>query len=154
MGPLVVAVGVLCLAWTASIALSAWPDGLRYINRLWGGTARGPDLLADSNYDWGQGLPDLNHWWEANDRPRLHVWYYGTDTAVLRPPFRVLMVHQMPAVTPAKVAEAVGDGHLAVSMTLLTACPDRRPELLAVIDWLKSLEPVDRTPTFVIYKLR
>jgi hypothetical protein len=146
--------GLLALLATAAVAVSAWPDGLRYINRLWGGTERGPALLADSNYDWGQGLPELKHWWEANDRPRLHVWYFGTDTAVLHPPFRVLMIHQILGVTPAEVMEEVGDGYLAVSVTLLSACPERRPEVLAIIDWLKTLEPVDRTPTFVIYKLR
>jgi hypothetical protein len=91
---------------------------------------------------------------EANEPPPVYVWYYGGDPAVLLPPFRVLMVHQIPAVTPEKVKQAVGDGYLAVGVSLLSACPDRRPELLAVVDWLKSLEPVDRTPTFVIYKLR
>lgn len=145
--------GLLALAASIAVAAAAWPDGLRYINRLWGGTARGPDLLADSNYDWGQSLPELKAWMAANEPPPVYVWYYGGDWAVMRPPFRVLMVHQMPEVTPEKVRQAVGDGYLAVSVSLLSACPDRRPELLAVIDWLKSLEPVDRTPTFVIYRL-
>jgi hypothetical protein len=146
------AAGLLALLATVWVAISTWPDGLRYVNRLWGGPDRGPELLADSNYDWGQGLPQLREWWEANGRPRLHVWYYGGDPAILLPPFRHLPVHQMP--DPAAVTEAVGDGYLAVGVSLLTACPDRRPELLTTIDWLNSLEPADRTPTFVIYKFR
>jgi hypothetical protein len=146
--------GLLTLAASVAVAVAAWPDGLRYINRLWGGTARGQVLLADSNYDWGQGLPELKEWMAANEPPPVYVWYYGGDWAVMRPPYRVLMIHQMPQVTPEKVTQAVGDGRLAVSVSLLSACPDRRPELLAIVDWLKTLDPVDRTPTFVIYKLR
>jgi hypothetical protein len=148
-----VAAGLFALTAAIGVAISTWPDGLRYVNRLWGGPSRGPALLADSNYDWGQGLPDLKHWWETNRQPPLRVWYYGGDPNVLLPPFRVLMVLQMPGVTPAKVTDAVGNDYLAVSVSLLSACPDRRPELLAVIDWLKTLEPVDRMPTFVIYRL-
>jgi hypothetical protein len=52
------------------------------------------------------------------------------------------------------VAEVVGDGYLAVSVSLLYACPDRKPETLAVVEWLRTLEPVGRTRTFVIFKPR
>ncbi|HET6572281.1 MAG TPA: hypothetical protein VFG68_01675 [Fimbriiglobus sp.] len=153
-GRLTAALAVFCLAWSVLVAVSAWPGGLRYINRVWGGPSRGPDLLADSNYDWGQGLPELKAWMAANEPPPVYVWYYGGDWAVMRPPFRVLMIHQMPEVTPEKVKQAVGNGYLAVSVSLLSACPDRRPELLAIVDWLKTLEPVDRTPTFVIFRVK
>jgi hypothetical protein len=131
-----------------------WPDPLRHVNRLWGGTDRGPEVISDSNYDWGQGLPELKGWWSANHEPPLHVWYFGADPAILLAPFRRLEIHQMPVATPHTVTEAVGDGYLAVSVSLLYASPDRHPETLAVVEWLRSLEPVGRTRTFVIFKLR
>ncbi len=150
------AAGWLALVAGAAVAASAWPDGLRYVNRLWGGPDRSAELLADSNADWGQGLPDLKRWWEANGRPDLHVWYYGADPAILLPPFRVLLTQSghMPNPGPEVLAERVGDGYLAVSDAVLHAYPDRRPEILALIDWVKAHEPVGRTPTFTVYKLR
>jgi hypothetical protein len=143
----------LCLVWTAAVSGTVWPDGLRHANSLWGGPDRCWEHLADSNADWGQGLPELADWHRANGEPKLSVWYYGGDPAVLTPPFRHLPVHLRPAPTPAAVA-AEADGLLAVSVTLLTACPDRRPEVLAVVDWLKAQTPVARTGTFLIYDVR
>jgi hypothetical protein len=131
-----------------------WPDPLRHVNRLWGGTERGCELVSDSNYDWGQGLPELKEWAEAHPGPRLHVWFFGTDPAWLLPPFHHLEIHLIPNATPRSVAEVVGDGYLAVSVSLLYACPDRKPETLAVVEWLRTLEPVGRTRTFVIFKPR
>jgi hypothetical protein len=153
---LLAALSAICLLWSAAVAISAWPDGLRYANRLWSGPDRSAELLADSNSDWGQGLPDLKRWWEANGRPELHVWYYGADPAILLPPFRVLMAQpdHMPNPGPDALTERVGDGYLAVSDAVLHAYPDRRPEILALIDWVKTHEPVGRTPTFTVYKMR
>ena len=165
--------GAGCLAMLASavIAVSYWPDGLRHTNRLWGDPAQGYELLTDSNYDWGQGLPDLADWWVANGRPRLFVWYYGTDPAVHHPPFSLIQIHLFPKPEPAgglvggvypalnpgvreSVERIVGEQYLAVGVSLLYGTPDRRPEWLAFVAWLKTHEPVGRTRTFLIYKLR
>jgi hypothetical protein len=147
-------VGFVALLISVGVSGSVWPDGLRYTNRLWGGPEHGHEVLGDSNYDWGQGLPELRDWWRTHDEPKLFIWYYGADPAVLLPPFHLLAVHQMPQPSPSAVAESVGCGHFAVSISLLHSCPDRRPEVLAVIDWLKRQEPIGRTGTFVIYRLR
>ncbi len=144
----------LALVLTMLTSAVVWPDPLRHVNQLWGGLDRGPKLVADSNYDWGQGLPELQTWWTTNQEPSLHVWYYGTDPAILFPPFRRIEVHKMPNVTPQTLTVAVGEGYLAVSLTALYASPDRKPATLAVVNWLHTLEPVGRTRTFVIYKLR
>lgn len=163
--------GWLTFAVSALIALSYWPDGLRHTNHLWGDPDRGYELLTDSNYDWGQGLPELAEWSAAHDRPRLVVWYYGTDPAVQAYPFLHLRIHMLPVPEAggavigstfpvrhpslrSQVEEYVGDGYLAVGVSLLYGTPDRRPEILAVAEWLKSLQPVARTRTFLIYKLR
>jgi hypothetical protein len=45
--------------WLLACTLSASPDFLSYFNELAGGAEGGHRYLADSNIDWGQGLPDL-----------------------------------------------------------------------------------------------
>jgi hypothetical protein len=135
------------------LALIAWPHGLRHLNRFWGGPNRAPEILTDSNYDWGQGLPELARWHTAAGEPTLHVWYYGTDPAILLPPFHVFQVNQLPEPSVDVVKQRAGGGCFAVGASLLTACPDRRPGTLAVIGWLKSLRPVARVGTFVVYRL-
>jgi hypothetical protein len=40
-----------------------------------------------------------------------------------------------------------------VSVGLLKACPNRQPDVLDLIDWLNGLEPVGRTPLFVVFRL-
>jgi len=145
---------MLCVVGCAVECATVWPDGVRFTNQLWGSTDRGHERLADSNYDWGQGLPELAEWQrEHADRP-LFVWYYGGDPAVLKSPFVHLPVHLMPQPGVGEVKQQVGNGYFAVSLTLLSACPDRRPEVVAVIDWLKGRTPVAHTGTFFIYDLR
>lgn len=78
----------------AAAALATWlivgawfiyPDHLAYFNEAAGGPQRGPDLLDDSNIDWGQDLKRLKGWMDDNrvDTIRLlYPWngspeYYG-----------------------------------------------------------------------------
>src|SRR5262249_55661291 len=53
------AAGIL---WTAAGTARVWPDGLCYVNPLWGGTANGYRLVSEGNYDWGQGIKELVRW--------------------------------------------------------------------------------------------
>ena len=135
-------------------AIQVWPDGLRYANRIWGGPDRVDQWLTDSNCDWGQGLPPLQQWWETHDQPPLHVWYYGIDSKILKHPFRWYPINTLPNPSLQGVKDQVGSGCLAVSVSLLNACPDRRPETLAIVDYLNQLEPIGRTSTFRIYRFR
>src|SRR5262249_17230155 len=50
------------LVWSTVASVRVWPDGLAYVNELWGGTAEGYRLVGDSNYDWGQGVKQLARW--------------------------------------------------------------------------------------------
>jgi hypothetical protein len=147
--------GLACLAVAANAAAAAavWPDGVRYTNQLRGGTAAGDRQLADSNYDWGQGVPELHEWWRTHGNPPTRVWYYGGDTASMLPPFGALNVSTLADRSPAAVTEKVGGCLFAVNVAILRACPDRRPDTLAVIDWLNGLDPVGRTGLFAVYKL-
>lgn len=150
---LALALGILAIGYSAALSWLAWPDGIRFTNQTWGGPERGSEFLADSNYDWGQGLPELKSWWRTHGEPELFIWFSGSDPQQLLPPFHRLGINEWPNPAISHIRDRVGSGYLAVSSTLLLACPDRRPETLAVVAWLKSLAPVDRTRTMLIYRL-
>lgn len=157
--PAVVAVA-LTSAWV-------WPHGMGYLNQLWGGPRAAPRLVSDSNLDWGQGVPELNDWHEANGRPPLVVWYFGVDLRYFQRwpgdpgrPFQFfhLELHRTPRGTPIEngrdLREAVGPQLLAVSETLFTLHPDETPPKVAALDYLRTRKPLARTTTFVIYDFR
>ncbi|MBX9581848.1 MAG: glycosyltransferase family 39 protein [Gemmataceae bacterium] len=138
----------LALAATAAASLRVWPHGLGFFNALWGGPEAGYTRLHDSNYDWGQGLPELRAWHAAHGGGRpLAVWYYGTDPNVLYPPFRPVNLSFAP------VSAAGADGYLAVSVTAVHGNADITPASAAAARWLRAREPVGRTRTFLIYPL-
>ncbi len=140
---------------TAATSVWVWPHGLSYFNQLWGGPEAGFTRLHDSNYDWGQGLPELKAWHEANGEGRsLAVWYYGTDPAILFPPFRWTHLSFAPIATGEDVPKVAGDGYLAVSVGILYGNTDSTPPTRVAVDWLQTRRPIARTHTFAIYDLR
>ncbi len=147
-------VGVAALAYSINESANVWPDGIRYTNRLAGGNDRGAEWLADSNYDWGQGLPELDEWRITAGKPEVFIWYFGSDPQAGLPPFQQIHVHKMGPDTEAAIRARVGNGDLAVSTTILNACPDRRPHMLRTVAWLRSLTPVARTRTMLIYRFQ
>jgi hypothetical protein len=70
------------LAATAVESWAARPDYLAFFNRAAGGRAAGPELLIDSNLDWGQDLPGLARWLEAEraagDARPCYLSYFGS----------------------------------------------------------------------------
>ncbi|QDU23023.1 phospholipid carrier-dependent glycosyltransferase [Urbifossiella limnaea] len=70
-------VAVAALVWAAVAARQAEPYPLAYFNELAGGN--GTRYLADSNADWGQGLPALRDWMAANGVAAVQLGYFGTD---------------------------------------------------------------------------
>jgi hypothetical protein len=143
------------IASTAATSVWVWPHGLSYFNQLWGGPEAGYTRLHDSNYDWGQGLPELKAWYEANGEGRsLAVWYYGTDPAILFPPFRWTHLSFAPIATGEDVPKVAGEGFLAVSVGILYGNTDSTPPTRVAVDWLQTRRPFARTHTFAIYDLR
>lgn len=129
--------------WAALTAIQAWPDGLRYTNELWGETERGYRYVSDSNYDWGQGLPELAEW-QARSGDHVSVWYFGTD-----PRFP-----QLRRVEPRQSAfsiDSLGQDKLAVSTSLLYGGYVRGGAGLQLILRLRGSTPIGRTSTFLIY---
>ncbi len=70
---------VVCLVCSGFAAQSASPNDITYFNELAGGTRGGARYLADSNLDWGQGLPALQQWMRANRVEVVYLGYFGTD---------------------------------------------------------------------------
>jgi hypothetical protein len=139
------------VVWAASASALVWPHGLCYTNELWGGTAKGYLRLSDSNYDWGQGLPELARWQRSRGGPLVDVWYFGTDPALKQLPLRELPLHVLPPIAgPKDLAARVQGRYLAVSTTLLYGAyqsEERRRQLA----FLRARAPVARTTTFLIY---
>ncbi|QDU22674.1 hypothetical protein [Urbifossiella limnaea] len=147
-------VGCGLVAVTAGVSLSAWPHGLGYFNRLWGDPALGYTHLHDSNFDWGQGLPELKAWYAAQGGGRpLAVWYYGTDPDILYPPFRHVPVSHAKLTRGDQLPGVAGRGLLAVSVTSLYGNRCITPSTRVASEWVLAREPVGRTHTFLIYDL-
>lgn len=139
-----------CLAWNLAEGLAVWPDGLCYVNPLWGGTRDGYRLTSEANYDWGQGLKELAHWLRDHPQSEFYVWYFGTDPAVGELPARLLPLHGLPIAGPEDALRHLRGRRVAVSTTLLygNVFTPSMPPVLAV---LRARRPVDRTTTFLIY---
>lgn len=137
------------LAWSAGACAIVWPHGLCYINEMWGGTANGYLRLSDSNYDWGQGLPELARWQREHQIKTLDVWYFGTDPQIAAFPARRVPLHLLPIQTWSELEPVVRGRHLAVSTTLLYGAYGNSKSRAAEI--LRTLPSHDRTQTFIIY---
>jgi hypothetical protein len=75
-----VALVLVLASWHAVEALRVRPHYLTYFNQLAGGPAGGHRFFTDSSLDWGQGLPDLKTWLEANrGNQRIFLSYFGSD---------------------------------------------------------------------------
>lgn len=146
------AVGVV---WMAAAAAAVWPHGLCYVNELWGGPSHGYLCVGGSDYDWGQGVRDLDRWRASKGRD-VSLLYYGTDPVARSDRFAYLHADQLPA--PENLHGALAGRDLAVSVSLLYGPrlkPDKRqPDRLnPVLDHLRTIQPAERTRFFVIYRL-
>jgi hypothetical protein len=143
------AVGALAIT-----SVWVWPHALGYLNQPSGGREAAPGRVSDSNLDWGQGLPDLRAWHEANGRPPVIVWYFGSDPAVREPPFQQIPLEALPIENGADLRKWIGPRVLAVGYTVLTLHPDTSPAKGTVLAYLKTRRPLARTATFVLYDFR
>jgi hypothetical protein len=147
-------VGAL-LALLAGTAAWAWPHGLSYFNQAWGGPPAGNALLHDSNYDWGQGLPELRAWNDAhNGGEPLGVWYFGSDPDIVRPPLVWRNLSWIPLQGEADIEAHCPTKLLAVSAAILSNNPAPTPPHKARLEWVRAQTPVARTTHFFIYRLR
>jgi hypothetical protein len=132
------------VAWTLWGSLTVWPQALCYANEAAGGAQRNHLNLADSNHDWGQGLPDLLAWQHAHGDAVLCVWYFGNDPALQSANFSPINLENQPVET---LDVRLKGRYLAVSTTLLFGGPGQSP----IGERLRAMKPVGRTLTFFIY---
>lgn len=55
----------------------SYPNFLAYFNPIVGGTEAADRWLVDSNYDWGQSLPQLRDAMDRHGIDRVHLAYFG-----------------------------------------------------------------------------
>jgi len=132
--------------WLIVGAWFVYPDHLAYFNEAVGGAARGPDLLDDSNIDWGFDLKRLKGWMDdhrVESIRLLYPWngspeYYGirfepvtSEDWLVRPRPGLYAISTMAAVRGRLVARTDG----------------------ARSDWLDRYRPLDRVGgSFLIYR--
>jgi hypothetical protein len=138
------------VTWMAAASVAVWPHGLSYVNELWGGRRDGYRHVSESNYDWGQGVPELARWQRRHGVADLHVWYFGTDPTLKRLPMTVAQFHAIPIRDGADVIDWVAGRHLAVSTTLLYGYRLNEYHRRAA-EFLLTRQPAARTSTFLIY---
>jgi 4-amino-4-deoxy-L-arabinose transferase-like glycosyltransferase len=68
-----------CVAWAGVSGWTAAPYQIAYFNELAGGPAGGARFVADSNADWGQGLPELKAYMDREGLTAVYLSYFGTD---------------------------------------------------------------------------
>lgn len=69
--------GSLLMIWFFIIQIFIWPDYLSYFNETIGGPDNGHKYLRDSNIDWGQDLPALKQYMNANNVEWVYLNYFG-----------------------------------------------------------------------------
>jgi hypothetical protein len=147
-----VAALVLALVGTA---VWVWPHGLSYFNQLWGGAPAGSQLLHDSNYDWGQGVPELRAWNDEHNGGRpLCAWYYGSDPDVDLAPLSRVQLSWEPVRTDDEARARCPSKYLAVSVAVLSSNPALTPMHKESLEWVRTRPVVARTTHFVIIQLR
>jgi hypothetical protein len=141
------------IGWMALDSVSVWPDGLRFINELWRGRRPAYEIVSDSNYDWGQGLPNLAHWQAGRGVADLDVWYFGTDPQLTHRHFHELPLHVMPIQSTSDVQSAVAGRMVAVGTTALYGYGLTESHRRAA-EYLRTCRPIGRTTTFLIFDFR
>lgn len=145
-----VALTVAGLGWTVTQALAVWPEGLCYVNPLWGGMERGYRLVSEANYDWGQGLKQLGRWQRRHHIDNLCVWYFGTDPAIDNMPVQRLHFHRLPIHNAADVLRLLRGQRLAATATLVYGNVPV-PAVGHIRAVLGTRKPLARVGTFLIY---
>lgn len=138
------------IAWMAIAVISAWPNGLCYANEVAARIGPADRLVSDSNFDWGQGLPELAAWNENRGRLPLDVWYYGRDPMLKKLPVRDLPLHCVTLHSPEDMQRFCWGRYLAVAASIQHGyvLTDAHRNALK---FLETRKPVARTTTFYIY---
>lgn len=70
----------LLFGWYLIGTMRIYPHFISYANELSGPKNTRVFLFADSNYDWGQGLVELERYLKAKEIKNIELSYFGTDS--------------------------------------------------------------------------
>ncbi|HEV7500935.1 MAG TPA: glycosyltransferase family 39 protein [Vicinamibacteria bacterium] len=130
----------LVVLYAASV-LRQHPNYLAYFNEAAGGPSQGWRWLVDSNLDWGQELPGLKKYMDANRIPRLTLCYFGTAD----PSYYGIEADRLPSYQPpppSSVTRTVRPGDIvAISATHLQGLY-LDPEMLPLMAEFRRRTPV------------
>jgi hypothetical protein len=149
--PILAAAVACALAWTTLVSVRVWPHGLCYVNELWGGTEQGYLIVSDSNYDWGQGLPELLAW-QKQHGDDIDVWYFGSAFVSQPPSLHDLPLHALKVDRPEDVLVHLQSRYLAVGLTMLYGQATTEASHFRAVEFLRAFKPVARTTTFLIFE--
>ncbi len=130
-----------CIFFLATLVvfstLSVAPNYLAFFNLAVGGAKNGPNLLIDSNLDWGQGLLQLNDFLEKNELSGVKVDYFGWPPAVL-----VLKEQEIGEFCSPKA------GRYAISVSNLVGLSSEKHKCYS---WLRKFTPKKRIGYSIYY---
>jgi hypothetical protein len=146
---------ILLIIWLAGASLWIYPRGITFFNAWAGGPQNGLRYLADSNVDWGQGLPDLADYLRRNRISQPRVSYFGTDNQwryfregeieLLAPPWSDSLAQGNPY--------RPEPGYYAISATLLPG-QHFQPKYRDYFRAFREMQPVARPGnSFYVYKV-
>jgi predicted membrane-bound dolichyl-phosphate-mannose-protein mannosyltransferase len=99
------AVLILLFGWQLWSAISAFPNYIPFFNELAGGPVGGPEILDDSNVDWGQALKQAGAYIKKNGienvalctfSPFDNPGYYGLPPNLLPPQLMERVLYKSP----------------------------------------------------------
>jgi hypothetical protein len=140
------------LLWHARESFHVRPHYLAYFNQIVGGPQNGWRHLVDSSLDWGQDLPGLKRWLDANARhERIFLSYFGTGDPVYEG-ITATALPTLPVVGPQRPWHALTPGVYAVSATMLQHVYSnvRGPWTLDLEKRFQELRLLE--PTFLAYQ--
>lgn len=112
------------------------PHDIAFFNLAAGGPANGPNLLLDSNLDWGQDLGSLRRWLDARGRNDVCLAYFGSaDERYYRFPNWAIAPNES-----LRAGERPPCHYAAISVTLLEGVYHKREWYT----WLRARTPIAR----------
>ena len=143
----------LLLLWLTTGTIAAHPSELSFINAAAGGASAGPDLLADSNIDWGIDLGRVGEVVNRQPLKRLYLAYFGSARPAAH---GIPRYHWMPAYNFApRLAldgpDPSGREWIAISATVLTGVYPPGPQAYA---WLAGQRPTAHAgPSILLFDI-
>jgi hypothetical protein len=143
---------VLLFGWHIGESLVARPHYLAYFNEIVGGSRNGWRHLVDSSLDWGQDLPGLKRWLDANARgEKVFLSYFGAGDPAYEG-IRATMLPTLPEVGEPRKWHALTPGIYALGATMLQHVYSKvRGDWTAPLE--KEFQELRRLePTFLAYQ--